>query len=145
MPSRTIFLGADHAGFKLKESLKPWLTKQGFDVLDLSPAYADGDDYPIHGLKVGLAVAKTDGSAGILSCGSGVGISVAANRVKGARAFDAFDDKTTKLAREHNDANIIALSGWHTSPAKAKKLITTFLKTKFSKESRHHRRVKQLG
>ncbi len=145
MSSRILFLGADHAGFALKESLKPWLQKLGYQVRDVSPVFTEGDDYPVHGLKLGLAVAKHKGSRGILACGSGVGISIAANRVNGARAFDAFDAKTTKLAREHNDANIIALSGWHLSPAKARSLITLFLKTPFSTATRHHRRVKQLG
>ena len=145
MSSRTIFLGADHAGFKLKERLKPWLLGLGYAVGDASPTFKEGDDYPMHGKKVAQLVAKHKDSVGILFCGSGVGISIAANRQKGARAFDAYDVKTTKLAREHNDANIIALSGWHVSAAKAKQLITLFLKTPFSKAERHHRRVRQLG
>lgn len=145
MPTRTLFLGADHAGFELKESLKPWLHTLNVEICDLSPRFEKGDDYPMHGMKVALAVTKTKNSLGILVCGSGVGISIAANRVKGARAFDAFDAKTVALAREHNDANIIALSGWHHSLAKAKSLISLFLKTEFSKEPRHKKRVKQLG
>lgn len=145
MPTRTLFLGADHAGFELKESLKPWLHTLGFEVCDLSPRFDKDDDYPIHGMKVALAVTKTKNSFGILVCGSGVGISIAANRIQGARAFDAFDTKTVTSAREHTDANIIALSGWHLSPAKAKSFITLFLKTAASKEARHKRRIKQLG
>ena len=114
-------------------------------VVALSPTFVAGDDYPSHGFRVARHVAKTKDARGILVCGSGVGVSIAANQIKGARAFDAFDARTTKLAREHNDANIIALSGWHLPAAKAKHLVDLFLKTKFSGATRHHRRVKQLG
>ena len=145
MPKQTIFLGADHAGYALKERTKAWLSSHGFDVRDLSPRLRAGDDYPKHGFAVARRVAKTKGSRGVLVCGSGVGVSIAANRIKGARAFDAYDTRTVKLAREHNDANIIALSGWHTPAAKAKKLVRIFLSTKFSAAQRHLRRVKQLG
>lgn len=145
MPEHVIFMGADHAGYALKERLKEWLTSRGRTVADLSPRFRTGDDYPKHGFAVARAVAKTKGARGILVCGSGVGVAIAANRVKGARAFDAFDTRTTKLAREHNDANVIALSGWHLPFTVAKRLVETFLKTKPSAAARHRRRIKQLG
>jgi len=81
----------------------------------------------------------------VLVCGSGIGVSIAANRVSGVRAFDAYDEKTVRLAREHNDANVIALSGWKQTRKESTKLLDIFLKTKFSSAKRHHRRVKQLG
>ncbi len=140
-----VFLGADHAGFALKEKIAPRLEARGMTVVDLSPTFVAGDDYPAIAMRVARHVAKTKNARGILVCGSGVGVSIAANRIRGVRAFDAFDAKTTKLAREHNDANVIALSGWRQSAAEAKKLIDLFFKTKFSSATRHRRRVKQLA
>lgn len=144
MTKPVIFIGADHAGFALKEHLKKKLDAKKYTLVDLSPTFKAGDDYPKHGFRVARHVAKMKDARGILVCGSGVGVSIAANRVKGARAFDAYDGRTTKLAREHNDANIIALSGWHQNATTAKKMVDLFLKTKFSSAPRHHRRVKQL-
>jgi ribose 5-phosphate isomerase B len=140
-----LFLGADHAGFALKEKLKAALLDLGYEIYDLSPRFKEGDDYPLPAKKVSAAVSKTRESRGILVCGSGIGVSIAANRMKGIRAFDAHDVKETRLAREHNDANVIALSGWRMSKQDALRLVQTFLKTSFSKAERHHRRVKQLG
>jgi ribose 5-phosphate isomerase B len=145
MTSMTIYLGADHAGFALKEKVKAHLLDEGFEIYDLSPTFRDGDDYPLPAHSVATHVSKDKGSRGVLVCGSGVGVTIGANRVKNIRAFDAFDETTVKFAREHNDANVIALSGWHTPATKAKKFLATFFKTKFSSSSRHHRRVKQLG
>jgi len=145
MSHPSLFLGADHAGFALKEKLKVALLDLGYEIYDLSPRFKEGDDYPLPAKNVATAVSKTRESRGVLVCGSGVGVSIAANRVKGVRAFHAHDAKETKLAREHNDANVIALSGWRMSKADALRLVQTFLKTPFSKAERHHRRVKQLG
>ncbi len=143
MKYQVIFIGADHAGFKLKEQLKKSLKNAVIE--DLSPDFKAGDDYPIVSKRLAQAVTKTKEARGILVCGSGVGVIMAANRIKGARAFDAFDEKTVKLAREHNDANIMALSGWRQDAKTAKKLIGIFLNTKSSTAARHQRRVKQLG
>jgi len=140
-----VYVGADHAGFALKEQVKTKLMDDGYHVYDLSRNFRDGDDYPVSAHAVATHVAKDEGSRGVLICGSGVGMTIAANRMKGIRAFDAFDAKTTELAREHNDANVIALSGWHLDFPKAKKILDVFFTTKFSKAERHHRRVKQLG
>lgn len=138
-------MGADHAGFELKEQLKQRLEAAGRDVYDVTPTFVEGDDYPPIGRKVAQWVVKTPDARGILVCGSGVGISMAANRIKGARAFVAYDERTTKLAREEDNANIISLSGWHQSIDEVRKLVDLFLKTKFSSAKRHHRRVEQLG
>jgi ribose 5-phosphate isomerase B len=145
MTKPLIFLGADHAGFKLKEALKADLLNKGYEIYDLSPRFKADDDYPLHAKKVAMAITKSPESRGILVCGSGVGVSIAANRMKGVRAFDAHDEKEVKLAREHNDANVIALSGWRMDEKHAMKLVNAFLKTKTSKAERHRRRVKQLG
>ena len=145
MTTSTIYIGADHAGFALKEQVKAKLLHDGHEIYDLSPNYREGDDYPVSAHAVATHVSKDPGSRGVLVCGSGVGVTIAANRVKGIRAFDAYDEATTKLAREHNDANVIALSGWHLNFPKAKKLLSVFFGTKASKAERHVRRVKQLG
>ena len=141
---RTIFLGADHAGFAMKERMMPHLARHRMTIIDLSPRFQAGDDYPIIAIRVAKHVAKTKGTRGILICGSGVGVAIAANRIKGIRAFDAYDAWTTKLARKDNDANVIAFSGWRQSARSVAKLIDLFLATKFSTATRHRRRVAQL-
>ncbi|MFH1620563.1 MAG: RpiB/LacA/LacB family sugar-phosphate isomerase [Patescibacteria group bacterium] len=145
MKQAPIFLAADHAGYALKEKIKHKFLKLGLQVKDLSPKFKPGDDYPAHGFNLAKAIVKNKDAKGIAICGSSIGISMAANRIKGARAFSTTDEKTIKLAREHNDANIMTLSGWRTSTKSAIKLIDVFLKTKFSGAERHKRRIKQLG
>ncbi len=142
--SSTIFLGADHAGFALKEKIAPLLRRRDGNVIDLSPAFHTGDDYPKIAARVARHVAKTKDARGVLVCGSGVGVVIAANRISGVRAFDASDANTTRLAREHTDANVIAFSGWRQSARDAAKLLDLFLTTKFSTATRHQRRIKQL-
>lgn len=145
MPHPVVFIGADHAGYPLKEQLMPWLEAQKHTVVDLSPNLVEGDDYPAHALRVARHVAKTPGARGILVCGNGVGMVIAANRVKKVRAFEALDEPTTKLAREHNDVNVVALSGWHEDVERAEQLLKVFFATKASRSSRHLRRIAQLG
>lgn len=145
MKQSHIVIGADHAGFALKEKIKQALASEHVDVRDMTPVFVDGDDYPKVGFDVARAVAKSPKARGVLVCGSGVGMTIAANRVKGARAFDARTVGETILAREHNDVNVIALSGWKIDVKTAISLINAFLKTPFSKATRHKRRVKQLG
>lgn len=159
-----IFLAADHAGFALKDRLKAQLIKQGHKIVDLTPVFKDGDDYPLvanaltshvasshrrnrprdtgHGtLGRGMTMGR-----GILVCGSGIGVCIAANRGKGIRAAVGHSPQEVKLAREHDDINVLCLSGWnHADETKAMKMISAFLKTKRSTASRHVRRVKQLG
>ncbi len=140
-----IYLGTDHAGFRLKEKVEAWLLDQGYCVEDLSPKYVAGDDYPKIGFKVAKAVARNKNALGVLLCGSSIGVAIAANRIKGARAAPVHSPGEAKLAREHNDANIITLAGWKMGASKATQLLRVFLKTPFSRATRHHRRVKQLG
>ncbi|MCR4278506.1 MAG: RpiB/LacA/LacB family sugar-phosphate isomerase [bacterium] len=144
MKPSIIYLGADHAGFELKEKIENWLLNNGYCVEDLSPTLTKGDDYPKIGFHLAKIVSKEPTSRGILICGSGVGVTIAANRVNGARAFTAHSVPEATRAREHNNANIISLSGWNMSAKKATTLLQIFFNTPFSKVSRHARRVKQL-
>lgn len=140
----TIYLGADHAGFALKETIKATLNKASVRVFDLSPALIKEDDYPLAAKKVALAVIDEPNALGILLCGTGHGMDIAANRFGGIRAIVARTTQDAQLAREHNHANILVMGGRITKPTAAKKIVATFLKTKPSKEKRHARRVKQL-
>lgn len=145
MPNKPmIYLGADHAGFALKEAVKAALGKRKLPVCDLSPRLVAGDDYPLAAKKVALAVLHDDASLGILVCGTGHGMDIAANRHAGIRAIVARTENDAKLSREHNHANILVLGGWATKPAAANKIVTAFLKAKPSKSERHVRRVHQL-
>ncbi|MBI4139272.1 RpiB/LacA/LacB family sugar-phosphate isomerase [Candidatus Uhrbacteria bacterium] len=144
MKRQTIYLAADHAGFGLKERLFSALCALPVELVDLTPRFVAGDDYPAIGRTLARKVAKGKDARGILICGSGIGVAIAANRVNGARAFDAHSAAEVKLARRHNDANILALSGWNLDKLAAMNLIRIFLKTPFSRAKRHHRRVRQL-
>jgi len=143
---KTLYIGADHAGYELKEALKKaMIDDAGWVIEDLTPDFMAGDDYPAVAAKLAKRVAGDSDSRGVLACGSGIGMVMAANRIKGARAFDAYDAKSVELARNDNDANIITFSGWRQKSDEAKKLLDLFLKTKVSTATRHKRRVKQLG
>ena len=138
-----IFLAADHAGFALKDKIKAILTKQGQRVIDVTPIYKEGDDYPL-AVKAFAEQFKPN-QRGLLFCGSGVGACIAANRYKGIRAAVGHEAKEVKLAREHNDINVLCLSGWNfNNKNNALPLINEFLKTKKSSAGRHTRRIKQL-
>src|SRR3989338_5668511 len=110
-----VFLGADHAGFNLKEKIRPLLLKRGYLVNDLSPEFIKGDDYPEHAFRVARAVRQNSGSKGILICGSGLGMSIAANRLKGIRAVDAYDSYTAKMSRKDENSNVLCLRARHFS------------------------------
>jgi ribose 5-phosphate isomerase B len=141
----TLYIGADHAGWRLKEKLKSVLNKMKVRMHDLTPAFKKDDDYPAIGKKIAQRTAAQKNSMGVLVCGSGVGMAIAANRVKGARAVEGYAPHQVKLAREHNNANILTIGERQTSAAAAAKLLNVFLTTTASRESRHVRRVKQLG
>lgn len=140
-----IYLGADHAGFTLKEMVKAQSVKRkAQSMIDLSPTMIEGDDYPLEARKVAMAVRNDPRALGILVCGTGHGMEIAANRISGVRAIVARTEQDAKLGREHNHANVLVLGGWITKPAMAKKIVDAFLKARPSKEKRHVRRVKQL-
>ena len=144
MPQKpSLYLAADHAGHALKEKIKAKLSAKR-QVLDLSPDLDKDDDYPLHAKKVALALQNDPKALGILFCGSGHGMDIAANRFKGIRAIVARTTKDAALAREHNHANVLVLGGWGTKPALAQSIIETFLTTKPSPAARHKRRVAEL-
>lgn len=142
-----IYLGADHAGFKLKERIKKYLKRLKYKVIDKgSTKLLMNDDYPDYGYKVAKAVQKAKGDAkGILFCGSAEGICIAANKVKGIRAVAVWNQKNAKLSRQHNNANVLCLSGWDLKPEKAEKIVKTWLETDFTFAPRHMRRIKKIA
>jgi ribose 5-phosphate isomerase B len=142
---KIVYIGADHAGFALKEKIKKWLMSQKVLVEDLGNLKLDKkDDYPDYAVAVARKV-KVKNGKGILCCGSSQGVCVTANKVKGVRAVAPTTMKETQLAREHLDANVICLSGWNTSERLAKKMVGRFLQTSFSGEERHVRRINKIA
>lgn len=139
-----LVFGSDHAGFQLKEHLKKIAERSRFDVTDVSPTFKKNDDYPPVAFAVAERVKKNPDAIGILVCGTGHGMEIAADRVNGIRAIVARTPADAKIAREHNHANVLVLGGWITKPALAAKIFKTFLAAKPSRASRHLRRVKQL-
>ncbi len=140
----TVAIANDHAGIELKSMLRQDLEGMGFKVLDLGTATTDSVDYPDYGHALARAIAEKKAKAGIAICGTGIGISIAANRHAGVRAALVHDDMTARMAREHNDANIIAMGARIVPPDSARALVKTFFATKFE-GGRHARRVEKLG
>ncbi len=145
MKQQPLYIGADHAGFQLKEELKRYLDRRHIAYKDLgNMQYDPHDDYPDFGFAVGEAVVKNK-SRGILVCGSSYGVCIAANKVKGVRAVSINTVRDAQLAREHNDANVLCLSGWNLSPAAMKRLVGAFLRTQPSRAQRHQRRIGKIA
>ena len=140
---KKIFISSDHAGFKLKESIKMYLSKKRLSFQDLGPINDDKVDYPDYAHKVAKKVKTNKNNVGILVCGSGTGMNIAANKHKNIRAAQCFNLKSTKLSRLHNDANIITLESRVLSKNNALKLISVFLNTKF-KGGRHSKRIRKI-
>ena len=152
-----IYLGSDHGGFDLKEKIKKWLTQWGNQWEDVGNTVYEGeDDYPDYALAVAHKVANDqangrvypypwkDRPKGILICRSAAGMVIAANKVPGVYAAAAFDTRSAKQIREHNNTNVIALSGDWLEVFEVKKILKTWLTTEFSGEPRHLRRVKKI-
>ena len=140
-----MYLGSDHAGFELKQRLIDHLGSLGHDAVDCGPpAYDAEDDYPPYVLRAASATAGDPGSRGIVLGGSGNGEAIAANKVPGVRCALAFSDDTARLAREHNDANVLSLGARMYDDAAALRFVELFLATEFSTEPRHARRIGQL-
>ena len=137
-------MGSDHAGFKLKEKLKKFLEKKGVKVEDIGTYTNDPVDYPIYAEKVTKLVKKKK-LKGILICGTGTGMCMAANRVKGIRATTVYDNYSCVMSRKHNDANVICLRSRRFSSRFEKGLVWKWLNTEFSKIDRHKRRIRMLG
>jgi len=145
MSFKSIAIAADHAGYDLKSTLAAELKSSGYEVLDLGTK--DGTtsvDYPDFGKAVAEAVTSGKADAGVVVCGTGIGISIAVNRHRGARAALCHDVTSARLSREHNDANVLALGARMTGEQVAKDCLKTFLTTEFAGD-RHVRRVEKLG
>lgn len=142
----TLYLASDHAGYALKEQLKPYLVTQFPEIAihDLGTTSEESVDYPDFGKQAAQAVSDTLQAGGIIVCGSGIGISIAANRISGARAALCVTPEMAALSREHNDANILALGARLISEDTAYACIKAFLTTEFA-AGRHQARVEKLG
>ena len=140
---KKISISSDHAGFKLKETIKKSLAKNKIFVIDLGPKTDSSVDYPDFAKKVARNVASKKSKIGILICGSGTGMAMSANKIKKIRAAVCYNRASTSLSRKHNDANILALGSRLTKNSTALKLVNIFLSTKFE-GGRHLRRVKKV-
>jgi len=140
---KKIFLSSDHAGYELKETIKIHLNKKKIKYIDLGPFSSDRVDYPDYAHKVARKVKTNKNHVGILVCGSGMGMNMAANKHKNIRAAQCFNVKSTKLSRLHNDANIITLGSRLLSKKNALKFIGIFLNTKFN-GGRHTKRIRKI-
>ncbi len=138
-----IALGADHAGYELKNHLARRLAEQGHEVEDLGTSSGDSVDYPDYGAAVGRRVAADEAQLGVLVCGSGIGIGIAANKVPGVRAATCSDLYSARMSRAHNDANIIAVGARIVGVGLAEEIVDTFLATDFE-GGRHARRVDKI-
>jgi ribose 5-phosphate isomerase B len=139
-----IAIGSDHAGFARKTELAGWLAESGHEVVDLGTHDAARVDYPEYGAAVGRAVAKGDATLGVCVCGSGIGIAIAANKIHGVRAAVVHDVTSARLARQHNDANVICLGERLTGAEVAREAVEVFLATAFA-GGRHVGRVAQIA
>ena len=138
-----LLIAADHAGFELKESLKQSLDRRGLAYRDLGTNSGDSVDYPDFAHRLADAVARGEAERGLLVCGSGQGMAMAANRHHGVRAALALDEESARLSREHNDANVLALGARLLEPDRAERILDVFLATPFA-GGRHERRVSKI-
>ncbi len=138
-----ISIGSDHAGFEMKEKLEAHLRELGHDVVDVGTHDDDSVDYPDLAEKVGTAVASGEAERGVLVCGSGIGVAIAANKIDGVRAANVYDPEMAKMSRLHNDANVVTMGGRYLPEETARAIIDTFLATAFE-GGRHQRRVDKI-
>src|SRR3954468_1439616 len=139
-----IAIGADHAGFVLKEQLRQRLSAEGHEVVDFGTRSAESCDYPDYAREVARDVGEGRSDRGILVCSTGIGMAMAANKVAGVRAAPAQSEDEVRLTREHNDANVLTIGARYLDEAHAAKLVAVFLGTEFS-GGRHARRVAKIG
>ena len=138
-----IAIGSDHGGFALKQEIMKHLEERKLEYIDFGTYSSDSCDYPQYGAAVGRAVASGSCECGILICGTGIGISISANKIHGVRAALCGDCFSAEMTRRHNDANIVALGARVVGPGLALKIVDTFLDTEFE-GGRHERRVQQM-
>ena len=141
---KTLVLASDHAGYDLKENIKTYLESNSFNIKDLGPFNENSVDYPDYGNMLGKFILENKNSIGIAICGSGIGISIALNRMLGIRAALCSNEEIAKLSRNHNDANVLVLAGRFMNLKKSSSIIDIFLKESFE-GGRHERRVNKLG
>lgn len=139
-----IAMGSDHAGYELKEAVKARLESEGHQVVDVGTNSTDSTDYPQYAAAASRLVAEGEAERGVLVCGSGVGVSIVANKVDGVRAVNAHDPEEAEMSRRHNDANVLTLAGRRFSSDQAAPIVETFLTTEFE-GGRHQRRVEGIG
>ena len=140
---KTVCIASDHAGYNLKEDIKNYLISKSVSIFDLGPYEKKSVDYPDYAKKLARRVKLKKSDAGILVCGSGTGMAISANKIKDIRAAVCYNPKSTRLSRQHNNANIIALGSRLTKKKLSLKLVDVFLKTKFER-GRHLRRIKKI-
>ncbi len=148
-----VYLGADHGGFELKQKIKAWIGEWGYEIEDLGANALDPeDDYPDFAFPVAKGVGAQDDrtlswpdrAKGIVVCRSAAGAIIAANKVAGVRAVAVFNEESAKHSREHNDANVLGLSGDWLTDEQAKSIVKTWLTTEYSHEPRHERRIQKI-
>jgi ribose 5-phosphate isomerase B len=139
-----ISIGADHRGYQLKEKLIPWLKAEGYEVADEGAAATDSVDYPDYAAKVAEKVAHGEADRGVLVCATGVGMCITANKVHGVRATTCADEDVARLSRQHNDVNVLCLSGDRLDEPAARKILDIWLETEFE-GGRHARRVEKIA
>ena len=140
---KTVCIASDHAGFDLKEDIKNYLINKKVSIFDLGPYSDNSVDYPDYAKKLSMRIKSKKSDAGILVCGSGTGMAISANKIRTIRAAVCYNLRSTRLSRQHNNANIIALGSRLTKKKLSLKLVDVFLKTKFE-GGRHLRRVKKI-
>jgi ribose 5-phosphate isomerase B len=140
-----IAIGSDHAGFNLKNRLRDLLRAEGHEVEDCGTDSPESSDYPDYAQKVGRSVVAGDSELGVLCCGTGVGIGMAANKIRGVRAAAVSEPVSARLARSHNDANVVCVGERIVGPEVAAEIVKVFLETHFSEGERHKRRIEKIS
>lgn len=140
-----IAIGADHAGFELKEKLREFLQEEDYEVIDAGAlAFEPGDDYPVYAAQVARMVATGEAERGILVCDSGIGVDIVANKFPGVRSALVHDEELARTTRQHNDTNVLSLGAMMINDDKARRIVTNWLETEFSHAERHQRRVEEI-
>lgn len=139
---KKVILAADHAGYELKEKLKEIFEENEIDIDDASPEFVREDDYPDHAFKASRKVVR-EKARGVFVCGTGIGMCICANKVKGIRAVQAYDEKTARLGRQEEDSNVLCLGARIVDEVEAKRILKAWLTTRFL-EGRHARRVNKI-
>jgi ribose 5-phosphate isomerase B len=140
-----IAVGSDHAGYELKERVRPILEAAGHEVVDVGTDSDESTDYPLYAAEAARLVAEGEAERAVLACGSGVGVSIVANKVDGVRAVNAHDAEEAEMSRRHNDANVLALAGRRLAAGDLDVILESFLATEFEGGGRHQRRVDQIS